>query len=205
MDRLIRKANAFEILNHWVMAVSCIVLAVQGYGFLFHIEGIGSFFGGFNSMKVWHNYLGIAFSVSLFFTLFFYLRESLSYDADDIGWIKVLGGYLSHKAKVPPMGKINTGQKFFYLAVLVFGIGIAGSGFVFWLIPEDKQLVMYAHLVHNVSFVILMMAIPVHMYLGSLANPGTLRIMIYGTVPYEWARKRHQKWVEEMEGSSRRA
>jgi formate dehydrogenase subunit gamma len=198
MDKMIRKSGAFEILNHWVLALSCIALAVQGYGFLFHMEGIGSFFGGFNSMRTWHNYLGVAFSASLFLSLFLYLKESLTFDADDIRWITVLGGYLSHKVKTPPMGKINTGQKFFYIAVVVFGIGISASGFVFWLMSADKQMVLYAHLIHNISFVVLMILIPAHIYLGTLANPGTLRIMVYGTVPLEWARKRHQKWVQKL-------
>ena len=197
---MIKKAGAFEIINHWVMAVSCILLAVQGYGFLFQIEGIGSAFGGFNSMKTWHNYLGIAFSVSLFFSIFMYLKEALTFDSDDIGWIMVLGGYLSHKATVPPMGKINTGQKFFYLAVLIFGIGISASGYVIWLLPGNKQYILLSHIVHNISFVILMIAIPVHIYLGTLANPGTLRIMLSGTVPYQWAKKKHPKWVAEVEG-----
>jgi len=196
---MIKKAGAFEIINHWVMAISCILLAVQGYGFLFHIEGIGSAFGGFNSMKTWHNYLGIAFSVSLFFSIFMYLKEALTFDSDDIGWITVLGGYLSHKVKVPPMGKINTGQKFFYLAVLIFGIGISASGYVIWLLPGNKQYILLSHIVHNISFVILMIAIPVHIYLGTIANPGTLRIMLSGTVPYQWAKKRHPKWVAEVE------
>jgi len=199
MDKMIKKAGAFEIINHWVMAISCILLAVQGYGFLFHIEGIGSAFGGFNSMKTWHNYLGIAFSVSLFFSIFMYLKEALTFDSDDIGWITVLGGYLSHKVKVPPMGKINTGQKFFYLAVLIFGIGISASGYVIWLLPGNKQYILLSHIVHNISFVILMIAIPVHIYLGTIANPGTLRIMLSGTVPYQWAKKRHPKWVAEVE------
>jgi formate dehydrogenase subunit gamma len=200
MDKMIKKAGAFEIINHWVMAISCILLAVQGFGFLFHIEGIGSAFGGFNSMKTLHNYLGIAFSVSLFFSIFMYLKEALTFDSDDIGWIMVLGGYLSHKVTVPPMGKINTGQKFFYLAVLIFGIGISASGYVIWLLPGNKQYILLSHIVHNISFVILMIAIPAHIYLGTLANPGTLRIMLSGTVPYQWAKKRHPKWVAEVEG-----
>lgn len=205
MDKMIKKSSAFEILSHWVLSLSCIVLAVQGFGFLFHIEGIGSFFGGFNSMRDWHNYLGIAFSASLFLSIFFYLKESLTFDADDIGWIMVLGGYLSHKVKVPPMGKINTGQKFFYLGVLVFGIGISASGFVFWLLSGDKQLVMYSHLIHNISFVVLMILVPAHIYLSTLANPGTLRIMIYGTVPYDWAKRRYAKWVAEVEGHAHKS
>lgn len=199
MDNMVRKVNAFEILNHWVLAVSCIVLSVQGFGFLFHIESVGSFFGGFKSMRDWHNYFGIAFSASLFFSLFFYLKEALTYDADDIGWIAVLGGYLSKKAKVPPMGKMNTGQKFYYLALILFGGSIAASGFVLWLMADNKVYVMYSHLIHNISFAVLMIATPVHMYLASLANPGTFRIMVYGTIPYWWAKKKHPKWLAELE------
>jgi formate dehydrogenase subunit gamma len=40
--------------------------------------------------------------------------------------------------------------------------------------------------------------IPLHIYLATLANPGTFRIMVYGTVPIEWAKKRHAKWVQKM-------
>jgi formate dehydrogenase subunit gamma len=43
-----------------------------------------------------------------------------------------------------------------------------------------------------------MIAVTSHIYLATLANPGTFRIMIYGTVPVEWARKRHEKWVQKM-------
>src|SRR5512136_1979733 len=135
----IRKESGFGIFNHWVLALSCILLAVTGYGFLFKIEGIGGVFGGFNTMKVVHNWVGVAFSVSLFLSLFMYLKEALSFDADDIGWIKVAGGYLSHKVQVPPMGKINTGQKFFYIGLLLCGIGISITGFLIWLRPENKQ------------------------------------------------------------------
>ncbi|MGE5893415.1 MAG: formate dehydrogenase subunit gamma [bacterium] len=200
MDNMVKKYNAFEILVHWVMAISCIVLAIQGYAFLFHIEAIGSFFGGFESMRAIHNYIGIAFTVTLFISLFLFLKESLTYDADDIGWIKVLGGYLSHKVKVPPMGKVNTGQKFFYLGLVVFGAVIVLSGFVLWLMSENKQWVMYGHLLHNISFIVLMIAVPAHMYLGSLANPGTLRLMISGTAPYWWVKKVSPKWIQELEG-----
>jgi formate dehydrogenase subunit gamma len=44
----------------------------------------------------------------------------------------------------------------------------------------------------------MVIAIPLHIYLATLANPGTVRIMITGTVPVEWAKKRHAKWVQKM-------
>lgn len=201
MSNMVRKASAFEILNHWVMAVSFFILSVSGYGFLFHVEGIGSVFGGFNQMKVIHNWVGVVFSVSLFFTLFSYIAEALSISGDDIAWIFKGGGYFSKKTVVPPQGKLNTGQKLYYLTVLAAGIAITATGLIIWLRPEMadiKKWILLSHLVHNISFVLMVIAIPLHIYLATLANPGTVRIMLYGTVPIEWARKRHPKWVQKI-------
>lgn len=201
MSNMVRKASAFEILNHWAMAVSFFILSVSGYGFLFHVEGIGSVFGGFNQMKVIHNWVGVVFSVSLFFTLFSYIVEALSISGDDIAWIFKGGGYFSKKTIVPPQGKLNTGQKLYYLTVLAAGIAITATGLIIWLRPEMadlKKWILLSHLVHNISFVLMVIAIPLHIYLATLANPGTVRIMLYGTVPVEWARKRHPKWVQKI-------
>lgn len=201
MANMVKKANAFEILNHWVMAVSFIILTVTGYGFLFHLEQLNSVFGNFNVMKNWHNWSGVVFTVSLFFTIFNYLPVSLSFGGDDMAWIFKAGGYFSKKASVPPQDRLNAGQKLLYLTVLVLGTAIALSGFIIWLRPAGIDLrkwVLLSHLVHNISFVLMVVIIPLHIYLATLANPGTFRIMVYGTVPLEWAKKRHAKWVQKM-------
>ncbi len=198
MAEMIRKSDTGEIVNHWVLAGSCILLIITGYGFLFQFKPIGNLFGGFNAMKVVHNWLGLVFTVSLFVSLTHYLKESLTFDKDDWDWVKVGGGYLSHKVKVPPMGKYNPGQKAYYLAVLVGGLAIAASGFVIWLVPDARILRIVSHLVHNLAFALFIVAVPVHIYLGTFANPGTFRIMVYGTVPVEFAKKKYPKWMKEI-------
>ncbi|TAN45876.1 MAG: hypothetical protein EPN22_01005 [Nitrospirae bacterium] len=198
MANMIRKANAFEIFNHWVLAISCFILALTGYAFLFHLEQMNAIFGSFAQMKVVHNYAGIAFAGSLAITIFFYLPESLHITGDDFKWLAMAGGYLSKHPHTPPMGKLNTGQKLFYILLLIFGIAISVSGFVIWLMPGVKKYILLSHLAHNIAFDFIVIAVPAHMYLATLANPGTLRIMLSGTVPVEWARKRHEKWVREM-------
>lgn len=195
---MVKKAGAVEIINHWLLAVSCLLLIVTGYGFLFHIEWLYALFENNITMKLVHNWAGVVFTISLFATMFNYLHESLTYDADDWAWIKMGGGYLSKKhALAPPMGKLNTGQKFYYLVVLFAGIAIAASGFSIWLVPNNRSLMLTSHLVHNLAFVLFVVVVPTHAYLGTLANPGTLRIMINGTVPLEFARKRYPKWMKE--------
>jgi formate dehydrogenase subunit gamma len=196
MAEMVKKSSGDEILNHWILAVSCILLIISGYGFLFQIETIGSLFGGFDTMKTVHNWVGVVFILSLLYSMRHYFKDALEYDADDRQWFKVAGGYLSHKVKVPPMGKYNPAQKLYYLAILAAGIAIALSGSVIWLIQDNAGLILFAHLVHNVAFCIFIIAVPVHIYLSTLANPGTFRIMVNGMVPLELAKKRYPKWMK---------
>ena len=198
MNNLIRKAGAFEIANHWALALSFFILTVSGFGFLFHLEQMNSIFGSFSRMKLIHNWAGVIFLVSLLLTMFTYLPVSVSFGKDDIGWLLKAGGYLSRKAVLPPQDIINTGQKFFFLVFLLLGYAISASGLIIWLAAGVKKWVLLSHLIHNISFDLLLVIIPVHIYLGTFANPGTFRIMIYGTVPLEWAKKRHAKWVSKM-------
>ncbi|MGO9379639.1 MAG: formate dehydrogenase subunit gamma [Dissulfurispiraceae bacterium] len=200
---LVTKENIVGIVNHWALAVSCIVLTISGFGFLFQMQGIGSAFGGFPAMKGIHNWAGVVFTVSLVLSMFNWLMESLIFDSDDLSWILTAGGYLSHNAKVPPMHKLNTGQKFFYLTLLVSGFAISVTGFIIWLMPEDKFLLVSSHFIHNVSFIIITAFLPIHIYLSTLGNPGTLQIMITGKIPYWRAKKKYPKWVKELEEGHR--
>jgi formate dehydrogenase subunit gamma len=199
MNEMVKKAGREEIVNHWIMAASCLLLIVTGYGFLFKIERVYALFGSNDAMKFVHNWAGVIFTVSLFATTFNYLRESLTFGSDDWAWIKMGGGYLTrHKVQAPPMGKLNTGQKFYYLAILAAGIVIAGSGLFIWQVPGTRMLTLASHLAHNLAFILFVVAVPAHVYLGTLANPGTFRIMVYGTVPIEFARKKYPKWMKEI-------
>jgi formate dehydrogenase subunit gamma len=198
MAEMVRKSSVDEILNHWLLAGSCILLMITGFAFLFHFESVGGIFGGFNTMKSVHNWGGVVFSISLLYSMRHYLKESLEYDADDLGWFKVAGGYLSHKVTVPPMGKYNPGQKLYYLAVIGAGIAIALSGFGIWFMKEDTTIMLLSHLVHNVAFAIFAIAVPVHIYLGTVANPGTFKLMVSGTLPVSEAKKRYPKWMKAV-------
>ena len=153
MAEMVRKSSVDEILNHWILAGSCILLMITGFAFLYHLEGVGAIFGGFNTMKTVHNWGGIVFSLSLLYSMRHYLMDALDYDADDGQWFKVAGGYLSHKVKVPPMGKYNPGQKLYYLAIVIAGIAIALSGFGIWLMKDNTTIMLLSHLVHNVAFI----------------------------------------------------
>lgn len=196
--KMITKATVCEILNHWLLAVSFFILAASGFGFLFQMSGVGALFGGFNQMRIIHNWSGVVFLISLFLTMFNYLPLSLSFSREDIGWLRTGGGYLSRTADVPPQGAINTGQKLFYLLFLVLSCANSASGLAIWLRADIKSLALVSHLVHNLSFNLLVIMMPLHIYLSTLANPGTYRIMLDGKMPLAWAKQHHGKWVKKM-------
>jgi formate dehydrogenase subunit gamma len=198
---LIRKETSFGIANHWTLAISCLILTLTGFAFLFHIEVVGKLFGGFPLMKDIHNWIGVIFTVSLFLSIFNWLKESITFDKDDIQWMVAAGGYLGKwwPKHAPPMHKLNTGQKLFYLTLLGCGAGIIATGFAIWLMPGYRALMILSHFLHNVCFIVISAFIPVHIYLGSVGNPGTLRIMVDGMVPVWWARKKAAKWIKEVE------
>lgn len=198
MVEMVRKSSVDEILNHWILAVSCILLMITGYAFLFQVGFIFAIFGGPNTMKEIHNFGGIIFLLSLLYTMRHYLIDAFEYDKDDLGWFMVAGGYLSHKVTVPPMGKYNPGQKLYYLGILGAGLAIAASGFGLWFLKEDAGMMLIFHLVHNVAFAVFAIAVPVHIYLSTLANPGTFMLMVTGTLSLESAKKRYPKWMKAV-------
>lgn len=200
MNDMIRKASVFEILNHWVLAGSFFILAVSGFGFLFHLNVMNSIFGNFSQMRDIHNYAGAVFAVFLFLSIFSYIGEAFDFTGDDFKWFLKGGGYFSKGSSMPPQGRLNAGQKGYYLFLLIAGIAISASGLIIWLRPvvnDINRWVLLSHFIHNFSFDLVIVVVVFHIYLASFANPGSFRIMVYGTVPVEWARKRHARWIEK--------
>lgn len=196
--KMIKKAKALEILNHWLLAVSFFILTASGFGFLFQMNGLGSLFGGFNRMRDIHNWGGVVFLISLFLTMFNYLPVALRFSPEDRGWLLKGGGYFSRKAEIPPQDAFNTGQKLFYLIFLAAGGAISASGLIIWYKAGIKSMVLLSHLIHNLSFDLLVIMIPLHIYLSTLANPGVFRIMVDGNISLAWAKKHHGKWVKHL-------
>lgn len=198
MAKMVEKATFEERINHWVLAISFFALAITGFGFLIkHFAWLNAMFGGPFWASTIHKWGGLVFFASVMFTMSSYLAESLSFTDEDKEWFRLRGGYLSHE-KIPPQGRLNAGQKLFYLTVLVMGLVISLSGVIMWVAGGSRGWMLIGHFFHNAAFVALVSALPIHIYLATAGNPGTFRIMTRGMVPLEWAKKRHAKWIKEL-------
>ena len=65
---------------------------------------------------------------------------------------------------------------------------------------SDLALREAAILLHDLVVILFSMAIVFHIYLGTVAEPGTFASMTRGTVSKAWARLHHPRWYREVTG-----
>jgi formate dehydrogenase subunit gamma len=201
---LINVTSRYERYVHWMLAISCLLLCYTGLGMMYkELNFFGIVMGGLKGMKVVHNYTAIVFGISLLLAIKMWWREAgIFVFPEDLDWIKTAGGYLWHVDKVAETGKYNPGQKMFFLTVAFFGMIMIITGF-FMLFPEyfflGAYLLDWVYTLHVLGFVVIFAFFFIHLYLGTIGNPGTVQAMISGWVTKAWIRKQHPGWLKEME------
>lgn len=134
------------------------------------------------------------------FTLVFVTwAEACRFAGHDWEWAKRAGGYLGGRQDVPA-GRFNAGQKAFFWAVglLALLVILSGLGRLAPVFDDAGQAVLYQ--VHRCAALLLILSFLVHLYLATLANPGTLAAMIVGKVSADWAKHHHPLWRKQTEG-----
>lgn len=146
----------------------------------------------------------VLYTVFCFNRLIGFLRRTFSFDDRDVGWMLVGGGYpqkmfLGKHIDVPPMGKVNTGQKQFGICLLIGGILLIFTGWLLYgFIPViPKQFVAWMDQIHLVMGVFLGGFMFVHIFLG-IYNWGEFKAMFGdGTQPLAEAEAHNPVWVAE--------
>ncbi|TLN26694.1 formate dehydrogenase subunit gamma [bacterium] len=204
-DKYIQRYSAADRAVHWTVAVTFLLLVLTGFGlyeknlsFLFAIFG-----GGENAILI-HKIAGVVFFFAAMIFSLSHLKDTTHFDDNDAAWIKVMGGYLNKKAKVPPMGKYNTGQKIFGLCVLVTTLVFGLTSLVIWSPANASQgLAQVSFFLHSLCFVVMVAFFVAHIYLGTIGVKDGLRAMTEGRVSEGWAKKYSPKWLEEMKKSGK--
>jgi formate dehydrogenase subunit gamma len=193
----IKVTTVFERIVHWVLAISCLLLLLTGLGLMFKSFTIlARIFGGTIGYKVVHDVAAWFFMISLVPTFFMWLRDCSGIDSDDIAWFKGAGGYLTRKPVHFNMGKFNPGQKMFFWFVIFGGIVMSLSGLA--LMYPDKvarTTVQLAGATHVLCMVGMALFILVHVYLGTIGNPGSVTAILTGRVTKAWGRTHRPKWM----------
>lgn len=128
------------------------------------------------------------------------IRDSFTYDRDDVRWLAHMGRYvLGNASGMPPQGRLNAGQKLHHAAVMILGVGIVGSGLLLWFAKDalSPSMLAWTLIVHNVTMIALVLLLVGHVYFTVVYR--ALTAMHTGYVAKADARIEHAKWVAEIE------
>jgi formate dehydrogenase subunit gamma len=198
---LIVRYTANERTNHWITAITFVLLALSGLA-LFHpsMFWLTSIFGGGQWTRILHPFVGVVMFVSfLILALRFWHHNVL--DSSDIQWLKQIDDVLAKREdKLPEIGRYNAGQKLLFFVMVACMILLLLSGIAIWRryfsFYFPITLIRLAAVIHAAAAFVLIVGIIVHIY-AALWVKGSIRAMTRGTVTLGWARKHHPRWFRE--------
>lgn len=194
--------TAAERVNHWVVAISFVLLALSGLAF-FHPSFffMTNLFGGGPWTRILHPYIGVVMAVG-FLMMFLRFWQLNIIKERDVEWLKNVGALVNGEhEKMPPVEKYNGGQKvlFWLLVLCMLGLTITGVAMwrAWWNLPVT--VVRIGSVVHALCAFGLIGLIIAHVY-AAIWTKGTIRAMTRGTVTRAWARFHHPLWFRKVTG-----
>ncbi|AKQ57636.1 formate dehydrogenase subunit gamma [Bordetella hinzii] len=205
-SKQILRYTAGERTNHWLIALTFILLALSGLA-LFHpaFSWLYALLGGGPWTRILHPFIGVVMFVCFFVFAGHMWRHNLM-TKNDRQWLRQLGDVLNNREdKLPEVGKYNAGQKLLFYVLVICMLGLVLTGIVMWrpyfagYFPIDG--IRVASLLHAVFAFVLICAIIVHIY-AAIWVKGSVRAMVRGTVSWGWAWKHHRAWFRSVRKES---
>jgi formate dehydrogenase subunit gamma len=198
---LIVRYTANERTNHWITAISFVMLALSGLA-LFHpsMFWLTALFGGGQWTRILHPFVGLVMFVSfLILAVRFWHHNYL--DRDDVQWLRQIDDVLANREEnLPEIGWYNAGQKLLFFTMVGCLVLLLCSGVVIWRryfsVYFPVEVIRLAALVHAFAAFVLIVGIVVHIY-AAIWIKGSVGAMVRGTVTLGWARKHHPRWFRE--------
>jgi formate dehydrogenase subunit gamma len=185
--RTVRRFSLWERFVHVVTVLGFLTLAVTGLiAVIFQQSPLHGW------LWIIHVGMGPVFVTGLSLLVVTWARD-VRFAPYDWEWVKKLGGYLWGD-KHALAERFNAGQKAYLWCVALLGFLslVSGLGRVAPILDATGQEVLYQ--VHRYTALVFILAGIVHLYLGTLANPGTFGAMLTGKVTQKWAETHHPLW-----------
>ncbi|MFG1257985.1 formate dehydrogenase subunit gamma [Xanthobacter flavus] len=192
-------------INHWVTAISLILLAISGLA-LFHpsLYFLTALFGGGQMTRTIHPWIGVVLFFS-FAGMFLRFWKANLWKSEDGTWMRRIRDVIAgHEEKLPELGKYNAGQKMVFWGMSLLIMVLITSGVVIWqayfasyTTIEQQRIAL---LVHALAAVAIICVWIVHVY-AAIWVKGTISAMTRGQVTGGWAWRHHRKWFRELVSS----
>jgi formate dehydrogenase subunit gamma len=200
-ERIVRYGAATRI-NHWIVAISFVLLALSGLA-LFHpaLFWLTNLFGGGPWTRILHPFIGCVMVVAFILYGAKLWRDNLLQKRDWI-WLRKMQDVVNNREEnLPEVGRYNGGQKLLYFTIVVCLACLSLSGVLIWRQYFSGyfsiDVVRLGALAHAFFAFVLICAIIVHIYAGIWVK-GSIRAMTRGWVTLGWAWKHHRAWFREV-------
>jgi formate dehydrogenase subunit gamma len=205
----VRRYSGSARLNHWVVAISFVLLMLSGLS-LFHpiLFPLTTLFGGGQNARWLHPLIGCVLVVSFLGLFLRFCWQNLP-EFTDFVWLARIRHVLrsGDEDYLPEIGKYNAGQKFVFWSqtlligiMFVTGVGLWEQGlgffenhFEFKATIEQKRL---AAVIHAGAAVLAIAIWIIHVY-AAIWVRGTIRAMTRGFVTGGWGWRHHRKWLRK--------
>lgn len=211
MEEVERYRKPTRIL-HWVHAGSFTILFLTGL--ILFIPQLG-FLAEDSWTRVIHRAAAVIFIVApaIYIPLNWKasvkgIKEAFMWGMDDFGWLKAAPSYyfLADEESMPPQGHMNTGQKLWWLMVIIFGALFIVTGLVMWALKTvaPPALLEWMVILHDIAFIVSGAMFFVHVYLSVVhplmgpAHIGAWSSMARGKVSVHYAMSHHAKWYDTI-------
>jgi formate dehydrogenase subunit gamma len=127
----------------------------------------------------------------------------MAWGPGDSRWMKRMKDYVTHRDSIEPpdVGFFNAGQKAMFWEIVGGSIAYVITGLIMWF-PEifGRWPIAISYVIHDISALIMLAGIFIHIYLSTIGEPGTMQAMTRGTVSEAWAWTHHPAWYKEVTG-----
>lgn len=191
----------FERVVHWAVAVSFLWLLLSGLAFSYpSLFWMTALLGGGSAARALHPWVGAVGAVALALAFVLWAKE-MRLGKADVEWLRSIPYYARRRTdKVPPAGKYNGGQKAFFWLQSALACLLLLTGVPLWLPGAFfPRLLALIRLLHYLAALVAALLVIPHVYLATIAHPGTARGMLSGTVSRRWAKLHHPLWSREAD------
>ncbi len=202
-DGRICRYTLVERIHHWVGAFAYVYCLITGLAFWSpYMFWLAVLVGGGATARFWHPWLGVTFTLSMFWMYRMWRSDMLTTDADR-RWSKAVKQYIENDDQnLPPEGRFNYGQKIFFWLMFYGVILLLISGLGMWFvesIPWSLRWLRYtAVTVHVVAAMATIGGFIIHVYMGTAMVRGGFTSIIRGEVSTAWAKTHHRLWYEQV-------
>ena len=190
---------------HWMVALFFFLALFSGFGIYLPwlFRWFTPIFGGGPLARAMHPWFGVGF-VAFFALQMLNWLKPMAWTKADTDWLRNIKGVVSGEHKLEPAdtGFFNAGQKVQFWEIVSGCVLYLITGVILWAGARTfgRWPVAVSYVLHDISALIMLGGIFIHIYLSTIGEPGTFQAMTRGAVSEAWAWTFHPAWFKQATG-----